>query len=79
MDPLVEASNMEIVYRTPIEGHRETFNRGAVTSLEHRDTIGHGIEQGRGNDFFSWGGGKNVDMPSDCQHLGGGTQAYPSH
>ena len=31
--------------------------------------------------FFSWGGGKNVDrpMPSDCQNLGGGAQAYPSH
>ena len=27
------------------------------------------------------GGGKDVDMPSDCQNLGGGggAQAYPSH
>ena len=25
--------------------------------------------------FFSWGG-KSVDMPSDCQILGGGPQAY---
>ena len=29
-----------------------------------------GIWQGLGNDFFL-GGGKNVDMPSDCQNLGG--------
>ena len=28
--------------------------------------------------FFSGGGGKNVDMPSDCQNIGG-AQAYPSH
>ena len=34
--------------------------------------------QGLGNDFFLGGGGKNVDMPSDCQNLGGGAQAYPS-
>ena len=36
-----------------------------------------GIWQGLGNDFFLGGGGKNVDMPSDCQNLGG-AQAYPS-
>ena len=35
--------------------------------------------QGRGNDFFLGGGGKSVDMPSDCQMFGGGAQAYPSH
>ena len=30
-------------------------------------------------DFFL-GEGQNVDMPSDCQNLGGGgAQAYPSH
>ena len=34
--------------------------------------------QGRGNDFFL-GGGKSVAMPSGCQILGGGAQAYPSH
>ena len=35
--------------------------------------------QGRGNDFFlGGGGGKHVDMPSDCQNLGGGAQAYSS-
>ena len=28
------------------------------------------IHQGRGNDFFVGGG--HVDMPSDCQNLGGG-------
>ena len=29
--------------------------------------------QGCGNVVFFWGGGgKNVDMPSDCQYLGGG-------
>ena len=30
--------------------------------------------------LFSWGGGggKNVDMPSDCHNLGG-AQAYSSH
>ena len=27
---------------------------------------------GGGNDFFLWGGGQNVDMPSDCQNVGGG-------
>ena len=36
-----------------------------------------GKDQGRGNDFFL-GGGKHVDMPSDCQNLGGGAQAYSS-
>ena len=29
--------------------------------------------------FFLGGGGKSVDMPSDCQNLGGGAQTYPSH
>ena len=28
--------------------------------------------------FLGGGGGKNVDMPSNCQNLGGGAQAYPS-
>ena len=39
-----------------------------------------GVEpRGAGTIFFlGGGGGKNVDMPSDCQNLGG-AQAYPSH
>ena len=35
--------------------------------------------RGVGMRFFLGGGGRNVDMPSDCQNLGGGAQAYPSH
>ena len=36
------------------------------------------ISRGAGTIFFL--GGKNVDMPSDCQNLGGGgAQAYPFH
>ena len=36
--------------------------------------------RGAGTIFFlGGGGGKNVDMPSDCQNLGGGEQAYPFH
>ena len=36
--------------------------------------------RGTGTIFFLGGGGKSVDMPSDCQILGGGgAQAYPSH
>ena len=27
--------------------------------------------RGAGTVFFLWGGGKNVDMPSDCQNRGG--------
>ena len=34
--------------------------------------------RGVGTIFF-WGGGKDVDIPSDCQNVGGGEQAYPSH
>ena len=33
-------------------------------------------DQGHGNDFF-WGGDKNVDMPSDCQNLGGHRHIHP--
>ena len=33
--------------------------------------------QGLGNDFFLGGGGKNVDMPSDCQNLGGHRHIHP--
>ena len=52
---------------------RYTIRTGvAQVGLYH--TYGYG--QGLGNDFF-WGGGKNVDMPSDCQNLGG-AHAYPS-
>ena len=40
---------------------------------------GAGILRGAGMIFFLGGGGKSVDMPSDCQILGGGAQAYPSH
>ena len=40
--------------------------------------LNHEARQGRGNDFFLGGGGKHVDMPSDCQNLGGGAQVYSS-
>ena len=35
---------------------------------------GGGEASGAGTIFFLGGG---VDMPSDCQNLGGGAQAYP--
>ena len=37
------------------------------------------VVRGAGTIFFLGGGGKHIDMPSDCQNLGGGAQAYPSH
>ena len=38
------------------------------------------LRQGRGNDFFLGVGAKVlIDSASDCQILGGGAQAYPSH
>ena len=35
--------------------------------------------QGKGAGTIFFLGDKNVDMPSDCQNVGGGAQAYPSH
>ena len=46
----------------------------------HKGLINHQKcirEAGARERFFLGGGGKNVDMPSDCQNLGG-AQAYPS-
>ena len=41
--------------------------------------ISSDVYRGAGTIFYLGGGGKSVDIPSDCQNLGGGAQAYPSH
>ena len=35
------------------------------------------VTEGARERFFSWGGGKNIDMPSDCQNLGGHMHIHP--
>ena len=47
------------------------YNIQLVQGIQYTST--NTSNQGRGNDFFLGGGGKSVDMPSDCQNLGGGT------
>ena len=47
-------------------GHEEMKPTSTKRDWKH-------VEAGARERFFSWGGGKSVDMPSDCQILGGGT------
>ena len=59
---------------TSRQGVKETGNwqQGSRVYMRANLIVGCGMCRGAGTIFFWGGGGKHVDMPSDCQNLGGG-------
>ena len=72
LDAGAEPNAKDNTGRTPLHAAVAADAQGVFQVNTNPSDQGKGLTGARER-FFSWGGGKNVDMPSDCQNLGGGT------